>query len=65
MHRFLPALIQRDGGRVAQCVVNHRPRRAGLSKYGISNRLWAGLADLVGVMWLIRRGRRPELIDRD
>lgn len=57
MHRFMPALVLRAGGTV-QCVgVNHRPRGGGQSKYGINNRLWAGLVDLLGVMWLRRRGR--------
>ncbi|HXH02508.1 MAG TPA: glycosyltransferase family 2 protein [Candidatus Competibacteraceae bacterium] len=56
MHRFLPALIQRDGGRVVSVPVNHRPRRHGRSKYGVWNRLWVGIVDLAGVLWLIRRG---------
>ncbi len=57
MHRFMPALVLRAGGTV-QCVgVNHRPRGGGKSKYGLNNRLWAGLVDLLGVMWLRRRGR--------
>jgi dolichol-phosphate mannosyltransferase len=55
MHRFLPALIQRDGGYVISVAVGHRPRQAGHSKSGIHNRLWAGIIDLVGVMWLRRR----------
>ena len=55
MHRFLPALIQRDGGYVISVAVGHRPRKAGHSKYGISNRLWVGITDLIGVMWLRRR----------
>ncbi len=61
MHRFLPALVQREGGRVVICAVNHRPRRAGRSKYGIANRLWVGIVDLLGVWWLKRRGHRPEV----
>lgn len=63
MHRFLPALFQRDGRRVVTCPVGHRPRRAGRSKYGIANRLWVGIIDLLGVMWLMRRGRRPEIAE--
>ena len=59
MHRFLPALAQREGDRVVEILVNHRPRRAGLSKYGLNNRLWAGIIDLLGVMWLQMRTRRP------
>lgn len=55
MHRFLPALIQRDGGKVYSVPVNHRPRLRGQSKYGIGNRLWVGITDLFGVMWLQKR----------
>jgi dolichol-phosphate mannosyltransferase len=39
--------------------VNHRPRVAGRSHYGINNRLWVGLVDLLGVLWLRRRSRLP------
>lgn len=55
MHRFMPALVQRNGGRVCSVPVNHRPRREGASKYGINNRLWVGIVDLLGVMWLQKR----------
>ena len=55
MHRFLPALIQRGGGRVHCVPVNHRPRMHGKSKYGVGNRLWVGITDLLGVMWLQKR----------
>jgi len=61
MHRFLPALIQRDGGRVLSVPVHHRPRTRGASKYGVHNRLWVGIVDLLGVLWLLRRARRPEI----
>jgi len=61
MHRYLPALFLRAGGRVVSVPVNHRPRRAGRSNYGTLDRLWVGLFDLVGVFWLQRRGRRPEI----
>lgn len=59
MHRFLPALVCRQGGAVHSVPVNHRPRASGRSKYGINDRLWVGLADLAGVAWLLRRERRP------
>ncbi|HSC08730.1 MAG TPA: glycosyltransferase family 2 protein [Steroidobacteraceae bacterium] len=62
MHRFLPALIQRQGGRVLSVPVNHRSRTRGRSKYGIRNRLWAGIVDLIGVAWLLRRERRPSAV---
>ncbi len=59
MHRFLPALVQRAGGQSVSVEVHHRPRLHGQSKYGISNRLWVGIIDLFGVMWLIRRRFKP------
>lgn len=62
MHRFLPALMQREGFRVLTCPVNHRPRRAGQSKYSNWGRLWVGIVDLVGVAWLGRRFARREII---
>jgi dolichol-phosphate mannosyltransferase len=55
MHRFLPALMQRAGYDCRFVDVHHRPRAAGRSKYGIRNRLWVGIVDLLGVMWLRRR----------
>lgn len=55
MHRFLPALFRRNGGQVCAAPVNHRPRMNGVSKYGVNNRLWVGITDLLGVMWLQRR----------
>ena len=57
MHRFLPALVVRHGGRVISVPVRHRPRLRGQSHYGVWNRLWVGLVDLGGVMWLRRRTR--------
>jgi glycosyltransferase involved in cell wall biosynthesis len=61
MHRFLPTLVQRDGLAVRHLDVIDRPRRHGRSKYGIIDRAMVGLLDLVGVRWLIKRGRRkPE-----
>ncbi len=59
MHRFLPALVQRAGGKSVSVEVHHRPRLHGQSKYGIGNRLWVGIVDLFGVMWLIRRRFKP------
>ncbi len=55
MHRFLPALVQRAGKRVISVPVAHRPRMRGTSKYGLNNRLWVGIVDIFGVMWLIKR----------
>jgi dolichol-phosphate mannosyltransferase len=59
MHRFLPALVRRAGGDVVSGPVNHRPRASGRSHYGVHNRLWTGIVDLIGVMWLARRARVP------
>jgi dolichol-phosphate mannosyltransferase len=59
MHRFLPALVRRAGGQVESVPVAHRPRLKGQSHYGVHNRLWVGLVDLLGVMWLQRRARVP------
>jgi dolichol-phosphate mannosyltransferase len=61
MHRFLPALVQRTGRTVISVPVKHRPRLRGKSKYGIWNRLWVGIVDLLGVAWLIRRSHRPSV----
>lgn len=61
MHRFLPALFQREGKQVISVPVNHRPRLRGASHYGVWNRLWVGIVDLVGVMWLIRRPVKNEV----
>jgi dolichol-phosphate mannosyltransferase len=63
MHRFLPALVLREGGTVLSVPVNHRPRRRGMSKYGVFDRLGVGIIDLLGVMWLQRRAPRPRLSD--
>ncbi|MGJ0429506.1 glycosyltransferase family 2 protein [Methylobacter sp.] len=59
MHRFLPALILRAGGQVISEPVNHRPRMAGYSKYGTLDRLWVGITDLLGVIWLKQRAKLP------
>jgi glycosyltransferase involved in cell wall biosynthesis len=54
-HRFLPALCMFRGARLTEVPLSHRPRRHGTSKYGVGNRLWRGLYDLVGVRWLRSR----------
>jgi dolichol-phosphate mannosyltransferase len=64
VHRFLPALMRREGFAVGLEPVNHRHRVHGSSKYGINNRLWVGIVDLFGVFWLQRRMRRPTLVSR-
>ena len=62
MHRYLPSLFIRAGGRVESVPVNHRPRTRGRSNYGTLDRLWVGIFDLAGVYWLQRRWKRPELL---
>ena len=59
MHRFMAALVIRAGGTVETVRVNHRPRQRGTSKYGVWNRLWVGIVDIMGMMWLIRRTHNP------
>ena len=61
MHRFLPALMIRNGGQVISVEVSHRPREHGKSKYGTLDRLWVGIMDLIGVMWLKRRPINPSV----
>ncbi|MES2663816.1 MAG: glycosyltransferase [Pseudomonadota bacterium] len=56
MHRFIPALYLRMGGVVYSTPVSHRHRTHGTSKYGFWNRFWVGIVDILGVVWLIRRG---------
>ncbi len=55
LHRFLPTLIALKGYRLTEVPVNHRPRGKGTTKYTINNRLWVGIYDIFGVMWLRRR----------
>jgi dolichol-phosphate mannosyltransferase len=58
LHRFMPAVVKREGLGVAHVDVVDRPRLAGQSNYGMFDRLWVGILDLAGVWWLIRRRRR-------
>jgi dolichol-phosphate mannosyltransferase len=55
LHRFLPALVRREGYEIGYVDVVDRPRRSGVSNYGFFDRLWIGIMDLAGVWWLIRR----------
>lgn len=59
LHRFLPILIAGGGFRCREVPVNHRPRVAGVSKYGVWNRLGRGIHDLIGVGWYQRRRLHP------
>ena len=56
MHRFMPSLVRRHGGIVIGVPVAHRPRIVGASKYRILDRLLVGVSDVIGVIWLLRRG---------
>ncbi len=55
MHRFIPALIKGMGYRLVEIPVNHRPRVAGVSKYGFGNRAWKATCDMFAVKWLLSR----------
>ena len=62
LHRFLPALVKREGYEIGYVDVVDRPRLHGVSNYGFWDRLWIGILDLFGVWWLIRRRKRvPEI----
>jgi glycosyltransferase involved in cell wall biosynthesis len=70
MHRFLPTLLRMEGARVIELPVSHRPRRYGRSKYGIGNRLFVGLVDVLAVRWMQSRQlryrvREPEAREPD
>ena len=62
LHRFMPALVKREGFGVGHVDVVDRPRLSGKSNYGFFDRLWVGILDLVGVWWLIRRRRRVPVV---
>jgi glycosyltransferase involved in cell wall biosynthesis len=62
LHRFMPALVKREGYGIVHVDVIDRPRLSGVSNYGFFDRLWVGIRDLIGVRWLIARRRRiPEI----
>jgi dolichol-phosphate mannosyltransferase len=64
LHRFLPALVRREGFDIAYVDVIDRPRHSGVSNYGFFDRLWIGIMDLAGVWWLIRRKKpTPEVTE--
>ena len=64
LHRFLPALVKREGHEIGYVDVVDRPRGMGISNYGLWDRLWVGILDLAGVWWLIRRRRRiPQITE--
>lgn len=58
LHRFLPVLVHGGGATVREVPVGHRPRVAGVSKYGVWNRVWRGIYDLFALAWYQRRRYR-------
>jgi dolichol-phosphate mannosyltransferase len=63
MHRFLPALIKRRGGKIVSVPVAHRNREHGKSNYGTIDRLLVGIVDVFGVAWLQRRAKIPQILE--
>ena len=63
IHRFTPALVMRTGASILSVEVGHRPRTGGQSHYGLFNRLWIGIVDLLGVAWLMKKGYRARVIE--
>jgi dolichol-phosphate mannosyltransferase len=63
-HRFLPILVQGAGATTKEVPVNHRPRVAGVSKYGVWNRLGRGIIDLIGVRWYQKRRLLPVTVTK-
>jgi dolichol-phosphate mannosyltransferase len=62
LHRFLPALMRREGYEIAYVDVIDRPRHSGVSNYGFFDRLWIGIMDIAGVWWLIRRKKPTPVV---
>ena len=65
MHRFIPALIKRLGGDVIVVQVNHRDRQHGTSNYTMMSRLWVGIIDMIGVLWLQKRTKIAHVVCED
>ena len=65
LHRFLPALVRREGCDIGYVDVVDRPRAHGVSNYGMWDRLWVGILDLAGVWWLIRRRKRIPVVSEE
>ncbi len=64
LHRFLPILVHGSGATTREVPINHRPRMAGVSKYGVWNRLGRGILDLFAIAWYQRRRRVPIPFDQ-
>ena len=65
LHRFTPALFIRTGAEVISVDVSHRNRSSGNSHYGLFNRLWIGIVDLLGVTWLMKKGYNAQVDELD
>ncbi len=65
LHRFLPTMARIKGFSLCEVPVNHRPRTQGVTKYGIGNRVWVGLADCFAVRWMSWRLVWPETQSED
>lgn len=65
IHRYLPALVKREGYRIELIDVSHRARGAGRSKYTNFGRAVVGIQDLLGVRWLISRRKLPKVVHTD
>ncbi len=65
MHRFIPALVKRSGGEIRVVPVNHRDRRHGTSNYTMLSRLWVGIVDMFGVLWLQKRAKIAHVVFDD
>ena len=63
MHRFIPALVKGAGYKLIEVPVNHRPRKFGVSKYGLGNRAWRATVDMFGVRWLLSRQLKYQIRD--
>jgi glycosyltransferase involved in cell wall biosynthesis len=63
MHRFIPALVQLQGGKVRQIPVSHSPRYAGTSKYHLFNRLVGPFFDTLAFRWIRSRYIRYKIAD--
>ena len=62
MHRFFPTLARMAGHtKILERPVNHRPRKRGKTKYGIKNRLWVGIVDVLAVRWMLSRMVYPQV----
>lgn len=59
LHRFLPTILGIHGYKVIEMPIHHRARQAGVSKYGVGNRLWVGILDILGLRWYRRRFLPP------